>query len=103
MNLSIICKKVSYRKYNKVLVMKTFKKKSQKVKKMYLSTILLKLMNSNYNNYKTKVTNKPCLTQIQAISIFLVKIKLKVMIINLVAVSLKNNFQINKITVSKLN
>ena len=61
-------------------------------------------MDSNYNNYKNKVIKKLFnkVTQIKVISIFIVKIKLKVMIINLVVILLKKNLQIKKIMMRRL-
>jgi hypothetical protein len=62
-------------------------------------------MIQNNNNSKYKVIknlfNK--IIQFQVISFLIVKIKLKVMIINLVDGLLKNKFKINKKIVSRLN
>ena len=72
---------------------------------MHLSTNHVKLMSKIFYNYKNKVIQK-CFYKVtlgQAINIFLVKINLKVMKINQVAVLWKKNFQIKKIIVSRFN
>jgi hypothetical protein len=72
---------------------------------MHLSPNHAKLMNKNSNNFKNNViqTFFSKVTQIKVINIFIVKTKLKALIINKVAVLKKNNLQIKKMTVGRLN
>lgn len=72
---------------------------------MHLSPNHAKLMNKNCNSFKNKVIQKffSKVTQIKVINIFIVKTKLKALIINKVAVLKKNNLQIKKMTVGRLN
>jgi hypothetical protein len=72
---------------------------------MHLLTIYLKFMNQKFNNSKYKVINNLInnITPVLVINFLVVKIKLKVMIINLVAILWKKNFKIIIIIVSRLN